>query len=118
MKCLGQKASTEKQILKRGGGPMFHTIEEALSDLKKGKPVIVVDDEKRENEGDFVALSDRVSPELINLMITHRKGLVCTTITSNRTRELNLDRMTAEITNPYETAFTLSLDHQSTETGI
>ncbi|HLR51414.1 MAG TPA: bifunctional 3,4-dihydroxy-2-butanone-4-phosphate synthase/GTP cyclohydrolase II [Candidatus Avamphibacillus sp.] len=97
---------------------MFHTIEEALSDLKKGKPIIVVDDEKRENEGDFVALSDRVTPELINFMITHGKGLVCTTITSERARELNLDRMTDEITDPYETAFTVSVDHQSTETGI
>src|SRR5699024_2573156 len=87
-----RSALDKKLLLKnkfyKGGGPMFHTIEEALSDLKKGKPIIVVDDEKRENEGDFVALSDRVTPELINFMITHGKGLVCTTITSERAREL------------------------------
>lgn len=97
---------------------MFHTIGEALADLKQGKPIIVVDDEDRENEGDFVALSDHITPELINFMITHGKGLVCTTLTSERAEELKLNMMTDDNTDPYGTAFTVSVDHESTETGI
>lgn len=97
---------------------MFHTIGDALADLKQGKPIIVVDDEDRENEGDFVALSDHITPELINFMITHGKGLVCTTLTSERAEELKLNMMTDDNTDPYGTAFTVSVDHESTETGI
>src|SRR5699024_3903383 len=101
-----------------GGILMFHTIDEALLDLKKGKPIIVVDNEDRENEGDLVALSEKVTPELINFMITHGKGLVCTTITSDRANELNLDMMVNENSDPFKTAFTVSVDHENTETGI
>ncbi|HEX6594301.1 MAG TPA: bifunctional 3,4-dihydroxy-2-butanone-4-phosphate synthase/GTP cyclohydrolase II [Bacillota bacterium] len=97
---------------------MFHTIEEAITDLKKGKPIIVVDDENRENEGDFVALSEKVTPEMINFMITHGKGLVCTTITEQLLEKLNFPMMTNQNTDPLGTAFTVSIDHKDTETGI
>lgn len=97
---------------------MFHTIEEALIELKKGKPIIVVDDEDRENEGDIVALADKTTPELINFMITYGKGLVCMPLTTARASELNLKPMTDENTDPYQTAFTVSVDHKETTTGI
>lgn len=97
---------------------MFHTIEEAMIDLKNGKPIIVVDDESRENEGDFVALSEKVTPDLINFMITHGKGLVCTAITPSLAKKLDLNLMTNENTDPFETAFTVSIDHENTKTGI
>lgn len=97
---------------------MFQTIEEALGDLKAGKAIIVVDDEDRENEGDFVALSDDITPETINFMISHGKGLVCTAITSELAEELDLGPMTNHNTDPYGTAFTVSIDHQTTTTGI
>lgn len=97
---------------------MFHTIEEALIDLKNGKPIIVVDDEDRENEGDFVALSDKATPEVINFMIKEGRGLVCTSITNDLAKKLNLPFMASENTDPYGTAFTVSIDHESTTTGI
>ncbi len=97
---------------------MFQTIEEAVRDLKAGRPIIVVDDEDRENEGDFVALSDQITPEIINFMITHGKGLVCTTITEELAQQLQLPAMASENTDPYGTAFTVSIDHISTSTGI
>src|SRR5690625_2084125 len=107
-----------KTAFNLGGVLMFHTIDEALIDLKKGKPIIVVDNEDRENEGDLVALSEKVTPELVNFMITHGKGLVCTTITSDRAKALNLDMMVDENSDPFKTAFTVSVDHEGTETGI
>src|SRR5699024_3473828 len=97
---------------------MFHTIEEAIQDLKKGKPIIVVDDEDRENEGDLVALSEYITPEIINFMISHGKGLVCTTITKELAEKLQLNAMTNDNTDPYGTAFTVSIDHETTTTGI
>lgn len=97
---------------------MFHTIEEAIIDLKQGKVIIVVDDENRENEGDFVALSDQITPETINFMITHGKGLVCTSITEKLAEKINLPLMTTNNTDPYGTAFTVSIDHEETTTGI
>lgn len=97
---------------------MFHTIEEALEDLKAGRPIIVVDDEQRENEGDFVALSSKATPEIINFMVTHGRGLVCTTITEERAAELELAKMTNNNTDPFDTAFTISIDHIDTTTGI
>lgn len=97
---------------------MFHTIEEAIDDLKQGKMVIVVDDEDRENEGDFVALADTVTPEMINFMITYGKGLVCTPITEQLADKLDIPLMTSKNTDPYGTAFTVSIDHVETTTGI
>lgn len=96
----------------------FHTIEEALSDLKEGKVVIVVDDEDRENEGDFIALADKATPEVINFMITEGRGLVCLPMTQARARELDLKPMVTQNTDYHGTAFTVSIDHKDTTTGI
>lgn len=72
---------------------VLDSIEEAIYDLMRGKPVIVVDDEDRENEGDFIALAEKASPEVINFMITEGRGLVCVPITRRRADELNLKPM-------------------------
>lgn len=97
---------------------MFNRIEDALEDLKRGKVVIVVDDEDRENEGDFIALSEAVTPEIINFMITEGRGLVCVPITEERAEELQLNPMTDRNTDSHGTAFTVSVDHIETTTGI
>jgi 3,4-dihydroxy 2-butanone 4-phosphate synthase/GTP cyclohydrolase II len=97
---------------------MFHTIEEALEDLKNGKVVIVCDDEDRENEGDFVALAETITAETINFMITHGRGLVCVPITEEYAKQLQLEPMVAHNTDTHGTAFTVSIDHVSTTTGI
>lgn len=93
-------------------------IEEAIYDLMLGKVVIVVDDEHRENEGDFIALADKATPEVINFMITEGRGLVCMPITSERAEELKLPPMVVENTDFHGTAFTVSVDHIDTTTGI
>jgi 3,4-dihydroxy 2-butanone 4-phosphate synthase / GTP cyclohydrolase II len=97
---------------------MFHSIEEAIADLKAGKIVIVVDDEDRENEGDFVALAEGVTAETINFMVTHGRGLVCTPVSEEIASKLNLAPMVAQNTDSHGTAFTISVDHISTTTGI
>lgn len=97
---------------------MFHTIEEALSDLKQGKPVIVVDDEDRENEGDFIALAEQTNAAMINFMVTHGRGLVCVPITEERAAELELTPMVGQNTDRHGTAFTVSVDEMTTTTGI
>src|SRR5699024_9663228 len=97
---------------------MFHTIEEALADLKDGKVIILVDDETRENEGDFVALAEKARPEVIKFMIKEGRGLVGTTITEDLAKRLDLPLMARENTDPFGTAFTVSIDHESTTTGI
>jgi 3,4-dihydroxy 2-butanone 4-phosphate synthase/GTP cyclohydrolase II len=97
---------------------MFNKIEEALGDLKLGKVVIVVDDEDRENEGDFVALAEKVSPEVINFMIKHGRGLVCVPITEKLANRLELTPMVNENTDPHGTAFTVSVDYKTNKTGI
>lgn len=97
---------------------MFHSIEEAVADLKEGKIVIVVDDEDRENEGDFVALAEGITPETINFMVTHGRGLVCTPISEEIALKLDLSPMVVANTDSHGTAFTISVDHISTTTGI
>lgn len=96
----------------------FDTIEEAIYDLILGKVIIVVDDEDRENEGDFIALADKATPEVINFMIKEGRGLVCTPITEERAHELDLPPMVVHNTDYHGTAFTVSVDHVSTTTGI
>ncbi|WP_028561345.1 bifunctional 3,4-dihydroxy-2-butanone-4-phosphate synthase/GTP cyclohydrolase II [Paenibacillus pinihumi] len=96
----------------------FDTIEDAIYDLILGKPIIVVDDEDRENEGDLIALADRITPEVINFMITEARGLVCVPITHERAEQLELPPMVNHNTDYYGTAFTVSIDHISTTTGI
>jgi 3,4-dihydroxy 2-butanone 4-phosphate synthase/GTP cyclohydrolase II len=93
-------------------------IEEAIYDLMLGKPVIVVDDEDRENEGDFIALAEKATPEIINFMIKEGRGLVCAPITAERAVELDLPPMVNRNTDFHGTAFTVSIDHVDTTTGI
>jgi len=88
----------------------LNTIEEAIEDIKNGKVIIVVDDENRENEGDFVAAAEMVTPEMINFMATHSRGLICTPLTEKRCKELDLGMMVNNNTDPMETAFTVSID--------
>ncbi|WP_299557233.1 3,4-dihydroxy-2-butanone-4-phosphate synthase [Seonamhaeicola sp.] len=88
----------------------LNTIHEAIDDIRNGKVIIVVDDENRENEGDFVAAADKVTPQMINFMATHGRGLICAPLTENRCKELELDMMVRNNTDPMETAFTVSVD--------
>ena len=88
----------------------LNTIEEAIEDIRQGKVIIVVDDEDRENEGDFLAAAEMVTPEMINFMATHGRGLICVPLTENRCKELGLHAMVNNNTDPMETAFTVSVD--------
>lgn len=88
----------------------LNTIEEAIEDIRQGKVIIVVDDEDRENEGDFLAAADKVTPEMINFMATHGRGLICTPLTESRCKELDLRAMVTNNTDHMETAFTVSID--------
>ena len=89
---------------------ILNTIESAVHDIKKGKIVIVVDDKNRENEGDFLASAELISPEIINFMATHGRGLICAPITESIARRLKLDLMVGTNTDPQDTAFTVSVD--------
>jgi 3,4-dihydroxy 2-butanone 4-phosphate synthase/GTP cyclohydrolase II len=88
----------------------LNSIEEAIEDIRQGKVIIVVDDEDRENEGDFLAAAEMVTPEMINFMATHGRGLICVPLTENRCKELGLHAMVNNNTDPMETAFTVSVD--------
>ena len=88
----------------------LNTIEEAIEDIRQGKIIIVVDDEDRENEGDFLAAAEKVTPEMINFMATHGKGLICAPLTEKRCAELDLHSMVKNNTDHMETAFTVSVD--------
>lgn len=88
----------------------LNTIEEALEDIKKGKVIIVVDDEDRENEGDFIAAAETVTPEMINFMATHGRGLICAPLVDSRCDELGLDLMVSNNTVLHHTQFTVSVD--------
>ena len=89
---------------------MLNTIEEAIKDIQEGKIIIVVDDEDRENEGDFVTAARNVTPEVINFMSTQGRGLICAAITEKRCEELQLQPMVVDNTSLHETAFTVSID--------
>ena len=98
----------------------FNSIKEAIADIKIGKVVIVVDDENRENEGDFVAAAEMANPEMVNFMATHGRGLICVPLLEERCEELGLDLMIGKNTAAFETPFTISVDligHDCT-TGI
>ncbi len=88
----------------------LNTIEEAIEDIRAGKVIIVVDDEDRENEGDFICAAEKVTPEIINFMATHGRGLICTPIDEKRADELELNMMVSSNTALHETAFTVSID--------
>lgn len=97
---------------------MFNTIEEALYALTQGEVIIVVDDEDRENEGDLLALADYADGDVINFMATHGKGLICTPIHCTLADQLQLHPMVSHNTDNHQTAFTVTIDHQTTTTGI
>lgn len=96
-------SSTEQKI-------QLNTIEEAIEDIKAGKLLIVVDDENRENEGDFVAAAELMTPEMVNFMATHGRGLICAPITEKRCIELDLELMVGKNTSVHSTPFTVSVD--------
>ncbi|WP_278035464.1 3,4-dihydroxy-2-butanone-4-phosphate synthase [Flavobacterium nitratireducens] len=88
----------------------LNTIEEAIEDIRQGKIILVVDDENRENEGDFLAAAEKATPEMINFMATHGRGLICAPLSESRCKELGLQVMVSNNTDPMETAFTVSVD--------
>ncbi|WP_164973749.1 3,4-dihydroxy-2-butanone-4-phosphate synthase [Flavobacterium sp. YO64] len=98
----------------------LNTIEEAIEDIRQGKIIIVVDDEDRENEGDFLAAAEKATPEMINFMATHGRGLICVPLAESRCNELGLHKMVTNNTDPLETAFTVSVDFKGSDvsTGI
>ena len=98
------------QIIQNKKSLKLHTIQEAIDDIRDGKIIIVVDDIDRENEGDFIAAAEKVTPEMINFMATHGRGLICAPITEERCKELKLDMMVGNSTDPMETGFTISVD--------
>ena len=99
---------------------MLDSIEAAIEDIRKGKMIIVVDDEDRENEGDFITAAHNVTPEIINFMSTHGRGLICAPLVEDRCNELKLQPMVTDNTSLHETAFTVSIDllGQGCTTGI
>lgn len=98
---------------------MFSTIEEAIKDIQNGKVIIVVDDEDRENEGDFVVAAEKCDPEVINFMSKYGRGIICAALTPQRTQELMLDMMVESNTSLHETSFTVSVDYvHGTTTGV
>lgn len=96
----------------------FNHIEEAIEDIKDGKIVVVIDDEDRENEGDLLMAAEKVTPEAINFMATYGKGLICMPLTEEYLKRLNIPQMVNNNTDNHETAFTVSIDHIETTTGI
>ncbi|WP_434121965.1 3,4-dihydroxy-2-butanone-4-phosphate synthase [Salinicoccus roseus] len=97
---------------------MFDTIESAVEDLKRGKLIIVVDDEDRENEGDLVGVAEYITADEVNFMATHGRGLICTPLTGEIAEKAGLSPMVNNNSDPHGTAFTASIDHVSTTTGI
>ena len=99
---------------------LLNTVEEAIESIKRGEIIIVVDDENRENEGDFVAAAEVITSEKINFMATHGRGLICTPLTEKKCKKLKLDRMVSSTSDPMDTAFTVSVDYRGDDvtTGI
>ena len=93
-------------------------VKEAIEEIKKGNMVIMLDDEDRENEGDLVYSAALSTPELVNFMVTHAKGLVCVSVSSETAKRLELFPMVSNNTSSYETAFTVSVDDVNAATGI
>ena len=96
----------------------FHTVEEALADLKNGKIILVTDDPDRENEGDFICAAEFATTENVNFMATHGKGLICMPMAKEFVQRLQIPQMVQQNTDNHETAFTVSIDHVKTTTGI
>jgi len=97
----------------------FSSIDEVLDDIRSGKMIVLVDDEDRENEGDLVCAAEKVTPEIINFMATHGRGMICMPLTADRCKELGLHPQTTTNTSPFETAFTVTVDaRKNVTTGI
>ena len=96
----------------------FDTVEEALEELKKGKIILVTDDPERENEGDFICAAEFATTANINFMATHGRGLICMPMSEAYVRKLKIPQMAEQNTDNHETAFTVSIDHVTTTTGI
>ncbi|MDC6351379.1 3,4-dihydroxy-2-butanone-4-phosphate synthase [Zeaxanthinibacter sp. PT1] len=115
-----EKEKKDSVISSKEGKIVLNTIEEAIEDIRQGKVIIVVDDENRENEGDFIAAAESVTPEMINFMATHGRGLICAPLTEKRCSELELSMMVENNTVLHHTQFTVSVDliGQGCTTGI
>ncbi len=97
---------------------MFASIEEAIDDIREGRIVLVVDDADRENEGDFVMAAEKATPEAVNFMVTHGRGIVCLPASAQRLDELGIPQMVTDTTDGHEAAFTVSIDYRhGTTTG-
>jgi 3,4-dihydroxy 2-butanone 4-phosphate synthase/GTP cyclohydrolase II len=96
----------------------FNTIDEAIEDIRSGKMIVVIDDEDRENEGDLLMAAEKVTPEAINFMAKHGRGLICMPVISERLKELDFGPMVVNNTDSHQTAFTVSIDAVGTTTGI
>ena len=111
------KQTEERQQTEKGSP--FSTIEEAIEDLRRGRIVVVCDDENRENEGDLTMAAQFATPEAVNFMATHARGLICLALTAERCDELGLDLMAAKNESPFQTAFTISIEaREGVTTGI
>ena len=109
-KFTSKYPTTNSYFCSRKTKNMLNTIEEAVEDIRQGKIVIVVDDEDRENEGDFIAAADLITPEIINFMATHGRGLICCALPESRCNELGLELMVTDNTALHATPFTVSVD--------
>ena len=96
----------------------FNSIEEAVDDIRQGKMIIAVDDEDRENEGDLLMAAEKVTSEQVNFMATLGKGMICVPLTEERARILELNLMVETNTESMKTAFTVTVDHKDSTTGI
>ncbi len=115
----GLQSGAVEQVGVKGSTSPLAQIEDALGDIRAGKMIILVDDEDRENEGDLTIAADHVTPELVNFMARHGRGLICLTITEERARRLQLPPMARENSSPFGTAFTVSVEARSgVTTGI
>ncbi|MGB9745895.1 MAG: bifunctional 3,4-dihydroxy-2-butanone-4-phosphate synthase/GTP cyclohydrolase II [Bacteroidales bacterium] len=110
----------QQNVTSQETGIKLNTIEEAVADIREGKPVIVVDDEDRENEGDFIVAAELITPEMVNFMAMHGRGLICVALPEERCEQLELELMTSRNTALHRTAFTVSVDliGQGVTTGI
>ena len=111
---MDQRKNTENGFNENG----FNTVEEALEDLRQGKLILVTDDPDRENEGDFICAAEFATTENINFMAVHGKGLICMPMSEEYVEKLKLPQMVENNTDNHETAFTVSIDHLTTTTGI
>ena len=96
----------------------FNTIDEALADLRAGRLILATDDPDRENEGDFICAAEFATTENVNFMATHGRGLICMPMSQAYVQKLQIPQMVSHNTDNHETAFTVSIDHKSTTTGI